>query len=151
MSHPRYLALILGFFFVPTTYYAQTKTLNESTITPCRWEIAAPVANFRMAFGYLVEVGPYGKISKITQVSNSQRGLKMKFVRDEVFVSCMEKWRLEPEGSYYVSFYVGTTSIGTKEDGPANYMRIVDPNKNSLKIELFLADSDTLVVEEKRP
>jgi len=121
----------------------------ENTIIPCRWEIAAKAANFRQAFGYSLEVSDNGTISKVTEVSNSQRRMKAKFVRDEVFVECMKKWHLEPAGKYFVSFHVGTTSIGTTGE-PRNYLLIVDPNKNKLKIEIFLADSDTLVVEKPK-
>ncbi len=146
------ISILLVVFAAAASILGQSGKPNESTIVPCRWEIAAKLAEFRQSFGYSVDVSDDGTISKISQVSNSQRGLKIKFVRDEVFVSCIEKWRLQPAGKYYVSFNVGTMSLG-KGVGPTNYMQIIDPNKNKLKIEIFLAENDTLVVEKpgRRP
>jgi len=147
--------LIKGFFLsgillpAAISVLGQDSKAMESTIIPCRWEIAAKAANFRMSFGYALEVSENGTVSKVTEVSSSQRGLKLKFVRDEVFVECMKKWHLEPAGNYFVSFYVGTTSIGTTTE-PRNYLQIVYPNKNKVKIEIFLADSDTLIVEKPK-
>ncbi len=69
-------------------------------------------------------------------------------MRDELFIGCMKKWRLEPTGKYFVSFYVGTSSIGTAVDMPSNYMRIVDPNKQDLIIELLLAEDDLLKADK---
>ncbi len=137
------------FLLVAIPVLGQDAEPMESTIIPCRWEIAAKAANFRMSFGYALEVSENGTVSKVTEVSNSQRGLKIRFVRDEVFVECMKKWHLEPAGNYYVSFYVGTSLIGTTTE-PINYLQIVYPNKNKVKIEIFLADSDTLIVEKPK-
>ena len=88
-------------------------------------------------------------MSKVTELTNPQRSIS-KFVRHELFVECMKQWQLEPAGKYFVSFYVGTTSVGTKEGMPQNYMRIVDPNKKVLIIELSLSESDILKIDEPK-
>ena len=51
----------------------------------------------------------------------------------------MERWKLEPAGKYMVQFNVGTTSIGTNEDMPFNYMRISGPDKQSLIVDLAIS------------
>jgi len=77
--------------------------------------------------------------------------MKAKFVRDEVFTECLAKWKLRPKGTYLVSFYVGTTSIGVREGMPFNYMTISDPNKRRMIIELPFADGDVLKISESAP
>lgn len=48
-----------------------------------------------------------------------------------------------------MTFNVGTTSIGTADE-PRDYLLIVYPNKNRVKIKIFLSDSDTLMVEKPK-
>jgi hypothetical protein len=62
----------------------------------------------------------------------------------------MRQWQLEPAGKYYVSFYVGTTSNGLKEGMPFNSMRIVDPNKKVLIVELSPSENDVLRIDEPK-
>ncbi len=127
----------------------KAKEGTTKTITPCPFKIAAPAANFRMYFDYSLEVTTDGSVSKVTELSNSQKRSNFKFVHDELFVECMKKWRLEPAGRYSVSFYVGTTSIGTTSE-PRDYMLIVGPDQNNLKVELLLSESDTLRIEKPK-
>jgi len=134
--------------------FAQENKPNQTKkITVCPFQIAESgrAANFRLGFSYLLEVDATEKVSKVTEISNYQRQKNFKFVRDELFVDCMKQWQLEPVGKYFVSFYVGTTSTGTTEGLPQNYMRIVDPNKKVLIIELSLSANDILkIVEPKK-
>lgn len=59
------------FLLVAIPLLCQDSSPMESRIIPCRWEIAAKAANFRMSFGYALEVLENGTVSKITEVSNS--------------------------------------------------------------------------------
>src|SRR5438309_171343 len=120
MAVPLILALAIGVF-------AQDSVKNTTkTISPCPFEIAAKGADFRMYFHYSLDVFEDGTVSKVNELSNSQSKNKFKLVHDELFVECMRKWHLEPAGRYFVSFYVGTTSIGTTGE-PRDYMLIIDP------------------------
>ena len=106
-------------------------------------------ASFRFNFLYKLEVQANGVVSKVSELSNPQRRMKVKFVHDELFVDCMNKWTLEPTGRYFVSFYVGTSSSGTNDDMPFNYMRISGPDKQTLIIELSSSANDLLRIETK--
>ena len=142
----RNIAFIIGFVVATAvSIVCQVAKPTNNTLIPCQWEIAAKGAEFRQSFGYSLEVSDNGVVSKVTEISNSQRRMKARLVRDEVFVECMKKWHLEPVGKYFVSFNVGTMSTDSE---PSNYMLIIDPNKNTLKIEIYLAVSDTLIVEK---
>ena len=121
----------------------QTKTIS---VCPFRIAEAGRTASFGFNFLYSLEVQANGAVSKVVELSSSQRKMKSKFVHDELFVECMNKWRLEPKGRYYVSFYVGTTSIGTNEGLPFNYMRIMDPDKQAVIIELPWSEKDLLKI-----
>ena len=132
--------------------FAQENKPNQTKqITVCSFQVAEAgrAASFRLGFTYQLEVDATGKVSKVTELTNPQRSIS-KFVRHELFVECMKQWQLEPDGKYFVSFYVGTTSIGTKEGMPQNYMRIVDPNKRVLIIELSLSENDVLKIDEPK-
>ena len=125
----------------------QTKTI---TVCPFLLTEAARTVSFRFNFSYWLEVNAIGKVSKITELLNSQRRNKTKFVRDELFVECINQWQLEPAGKYFVFFYVGTTSIGAKDGLPFNYMRVVDPNKKTLIIELTSSENDVIKIDESK-
>lgn len=130
----------------------ESKSSQTKKITVCSFQIAESgrVANFRLSFSYVLEVDATGKVSKVSEVSNYQRQKNFKFVRDELFVDCIKQWQLEPAGKYLVSFYVGTSAIGVPENMPQNYMRIVDPNKRALIIELSLSENDILKIDEPK-
>lgn len=139
--------LMSGLAFTQENKSSQTKTI---TVCPFQIAEAGRAANFRLGFSYLLEVDATGKVSKVSEISNYQRQKNFKFVRDELFVGCMEQWQLEPAGIYFVSFYVGTSSNGVPENMPQNYMRIVDPNKKALIVELSFSENDILKIDEPR-
>ncbi len=116
--------------------FAQEQPNPTKTISVCRFEILNPAGTFRLSFNYILDVDPNGQVSKVTDLASTRNAKMMKFVREELLIECMKKWRLEPVGKYFVSFYGGTTSIGTSGKEPRNYMRIVDPNKQELIVEL---------------
>ncbi len=116
--------------------FAQEQANPTKTISVCRFEILNPTGTFRLQFSYILDVDADGQITKVTELASTQNAKKMKFVREELLVECMKKWQLEPAGKYFVSFYGGTTSIGTSGKEPRDYMRIVDPNKQELIVEL---------------
>jgi hypothetical protein len=130
----------------------ENKPTQTKQITVCPFQIAeiGIAASFRLSFLYQLEVDATGKVSKVTKLTDSKRRSISKFVRYELFVDCMKQWQLEPAGKYFVSFYVGTTSIGTTKDMPFNYMRIVDPNKKVLIVELSLSENDVLKIDEPK-
>ena len=142
------LTLLMSVFI----FAQENKPSQTKTITTCPFQIAEAgrAASFRLYFMYQLEVDANGKVSRITELSNYQKRSNFKFVRDELFVDCMNQWQLQPAGKYFVFFYVGTTSNGTKEGMPQNYMRIVDPNKKALVIELSLPDNEVLKIEEQK-
>ena len=132
--------------------FAQENQPNQTKkITVCPFQVAEAgrAASFRIGFTYQLEVDATGKVSKVTELTNSQRSVS-KFVRHDLFIECMKQWQLEPAGKYFVSFYVGTTSTGTTKGLPQNYMRIVDPNKKVLIIELSLSANDILKIDEPK-
>jgi hypothetical protein len=142
------LMLLMSIFVI-----AQENKQNQTKqITVCPFQIAEAgrAASFRLGFTYQLEVNATGKVSKVTELTDSKRRSISKFVRYELFVDCMKQWQLEPAGKYFVSFYVGTTSIGTKEGMPQNYMQITDPNKKMLIIELSLSENDILKISEPK-
>jgi len=126
------------------------KQTREIVVCPFQLAESGRAANFRLYFLYLLDVDATGKVSKVTELSNHQRQRKFKFVRDELFVDCMKQWQLEPAGKYSVGFYVGTTSNGVPENMPQNYLRIVDPNKKVLIIELSFSEKDVLKIDEPK-
>ena len=119
------------------------KDQSEKIITACPFQLTAiaRTANFRFNFLYVLEVGASGEVTKIDELRSSEKYKKFKFVRDDLFLGCMKKWRLDPIGKYFVSFNVGTTSSGTTKGLPFNYVRITDPNKQVLTIELWTGQS----------
>lgn len=119
------------------TFAQETQSSSSKTFSVCRFEILTQ-ATFRIGFRYILDVDSTGHVSKVTELSNLQNEKKFKFVRDELLVECMKKWRLEPAGKYFVSFNGGTTSIGTSGNEPRDFMMIIDPNKQTLKVELPL-------------
>ena len=131
------LTLSLGVFT-----FAQEQPKPTKTISVCRFEILNPTGTFRLSFNYILDVDASGQVSKITDLASTQKARAMKFVREGLLVDCMNKWRLEPAGKYFVSFYGGTTSIGTSGKQPRDYMRIVDPNKQELIVELPMSYPD---------
>ena len=141
------LTLLMSIF----VFAQENKSNQTKQISVCSFQVAEAgrTASFRLGFTYQLEVDTTGKVSKVTELTNPQRSIS-KFVRHELFVECMKQWQLEPAGKYFVSFYVGTTSVGTKEGMPQNYMRIVDPNKKVLIIELSLSESDILKIDEPK-
>lgn len=74
--------------------------------------------------------------------------MKTKFVNDDLFKDCVSQWKLRPAGRYYVSFYVGTNSIGVKEGLPLNFGTILGPEKLTIIFEL--APKNTDLVEVKK-
>ena len=142
------LTLLTGVF----TLAQETTSKQTKEITICPFELtgAGRTANFRFYFLYLLEVDATGKVSKVTELSNHQKQKNFKFVRDELFVDCMEQWQLEPAGKYSVGFYVGTTSRGVPENIPQNYMRIVDSNKKVFIFELSFSEGDILKIDEPK-
>ena len=142
------LTLLMSVFI----FAQENKSAETKKITVCPFQLAESgrAANFRLNFSYRLEVDATGKVSKLDEILNYQRQRKFKFVRDELFVDCMKQWQLEPAGKYFVSFYVGTTSNGVPENMPQNYMRIVDPNKKVLIIELSLSADDILKIDEPK-
>ena len=132
-----FLTLVSGVYV-----FAQEQPNPTKTISVCRFEILATTGTFRLSFNYILDVDANGQVSKITDLASTQKARAMKFVREELLVDCMKKWRLEPAGKYFVSFYGGTTSIGTSGKEPRDYMRIVDPNKQELIVELPMSYPD---------
>jgi hypothetical protein len=133
--------------------FAQENTSNQTKkITACPFQLAESgrAANFRLGFTYRLEVDATGKVLKLDEISNYQRQRKFKFVRDELFVDCMKQWQLEPAGKYFVSFYVGTTSVGVPENMPQNYLKIIDPNKKAIIVELSFSENDVLKIDEPK-
>ena len=132
--------------------FAQENKPNQTKqITVCPFQVAEAgrAASFRLGFTYQLEVDATGKVSRVTELTNPQRSIS-KFVRHELFVECMKQWQIEPAGKYFVWFYVGTTSNGTKEGMPQNYMRIVDPSKKVMIIELSLSENNVLKIDEPK-
>ena len=145
-------AIGLSLFISGFVYAQGNKSAQTKEITVCPFEIAASArtANFRVYFLYQLEVDASGKVSKVTEISSQNRGIS-RFVRHELFVDCMKQWQLNPSGKYSVGFYVGTTSNGVPENMPQNYMRIVDPDKKVLIIELSFSEKDLLkIIEPKK-
>jgi len=141
------LALLMNVFaFAQESKPNQTKQL---TVCPFQIAEAGRAASFRLGFNYQLETDAAGKVQKVTEMTNPRRSIS-KFVHHELFVDCMKQWQLEPAGKYFVLFYVGTTSIGTKEEMPFNYMRIVDPNKKVLIVELSFSETDILKINEPK-
>ena len=141
------LTLLMSVFVL-----AQENKPNQTKqITVCPFQVAEAgrAASFRLSFLYQLEADSTGKVSKVTELTNPQRSIS-KFVRHELFVECMKQWQLEPAGKYFVSFYVGTSSNGLKEGMPFNSMRIIDPNKKVLIIELSLSENDVLKIDEPK-
>ncbi len=133
--------------------FAQENNSNQTRkITVCPFQLAESgrAANFRLGFTYLLKVDETGKVLKLDEISNYQRQKKFKFVRDELFVDCMKQWELQPAGKYFVSFYVGTTSVGVAENMPQNYIKIIDPNKKIMIIELSFSENDILKIDESK-
>ena len=132
---------------------AQTEEAqSKKVISVCPFQIGerGKAANFRFGFSYILDVGANGNVTKIEELASTKRYKEYRFVRDDLFIDCMKKWRLEPIGKYFVSFYVGTNSIGTAVNMPRNYMRIVDPDKQDLIIELLLDERDVLQVDKAK-
>lgn len=146
------LKAIICILFVSNCLAQSEETQSKKVISVCPFQIGerGKAANFRFGFSYILDVGTNGNVTKIEELASTQRYKESKFVRDALFVDCMKKWRLEPVGKYFVSFFVGTTSIGTTPNFPQNYMRIVDPNKQDLIIELLLAEADLLKTEKTK-
>jgi hypothetical protein len=121
---------------------------DTKTITTCQFELTPQgrTANFRFGFRYLLQAEPDGTLSKTQEISNSQRDMKTKFVKDDLFKDCISQWRLQPAGRYYVSFYVGTTSIGVREGFPLNYGTILGPDKLTFIFELAGKSADLVEV-----
>ena len=132
------IGLICLMFILSICVFAQeTQSSSTKTFSVCRFEILTQ-ATFRIGFRYILDVDTNGQVSKVTELANIQREKKFKAVRDELLVECMKKWRLAPAGKYFVSFNGGTTSIGTSGKEPRDFMMIIDPNKQSLIVELPL-------------
>jgi hypothetical protein len=146
------LKAIICVLFVSNCLAQTEKTPSKKVISVCPFQIGerGKAANFRFGFSYFLEVGASGNVTKIEEFASTQRFKEYKFVRDELFIDCMKKWRLEPTGKYFVGFYVGTGSIKTAVDMPRNYMRIVDPAKQELIIELLLDERDVLQVDKTK-
>ena len=133
---------------VVTMAQAQKPQLTKTiSICPIRLTDAGKTAAFRFGFIYSIEVGSSTEEPQIRELSNSQRKMKTKFIHDEMLVECMKGWRLEPEGRYLVVFSLGTTSPEA-EQMPFNYVRISDPDKPTIIIELNWSGNDLLRVRE---
>lgn len=145
--------LFISFVLLVGSLSAQTsETKLEDGISVCPFQIGerGRTANFRFSFSYILEVSEGGEITKINELESTKKNSATKFVRDDLFLECMKKWRLGPAGKYFVRFNVGTTSLGTSKDMPSNYMMVVYPlphylHHHPLIVELPLSESDKLV------
>lgn len=132
---------------VPSALAQGLESKDRKIVTTCRFQLTpqGTTANFRFSFRYLLQSDPDGTLSKIQEISNSQRDMKTKFVKDDLLKDCISQWRLQPAGRYHVSFYVGTSSIGVKEGLPFNYATLIGPEKLAFIFEL--AEMNTNLVE----
>jgi len=140
-----FLAFIVGMFFSPC--FAQTEETSSRKIIsvfPFKIGERGRLAEFRFAFSYSLEVDLSGEVIKIDEFASTKQYKATKFVRDDLFIECMKKWRIEPKGRYFVQFNVGTMSGARTKNLPRDYMLIIDPNKQSLVISLSLDESNTL-------
>lgn len=137
------IVFLLLFSLAPAGFvWAQKSDIPPTKVfAVCSFELEerGRAASFRFSFTYILDVGIDGRVRKIQPLATTKKNSELKFVKDALFVECMERWKLEPAGKYMVQFNVGTTSIGTNEDMPFNYMRISGPDKQSLIVDLAIS------------
>ena len=123
-QHILLTSLLIGFSSLTAT---GQDNLPKKTITVCRIELtgAGRAANFRFNYIYQIFTDQSGSVEKVTQLAER----KPKMVRDDKLVECMHTWQLAPSTQYAASFSIGTT-------GGPNYIQIVEPKRESLKLLL---------------
>ena len=140
--------LLLFFVSIVSAIIVSAQTPDDTAtkvISVCPFQLEGPgrMATFRFSFIYVLDVDSSGRVAKIQPLASTKKYIGYKFVKDALFVKCMERWKLEPAGKYSVQFNVGTTSIGTNENRPFNYMAITDPDKQHLVVDLAISDAGT--------
>jgi len=105
---------------------AEDQPFNK-TITVCRIELTGKgkMATFRFHYPYQISTDENGVVNKVAQLAER----KPKMVREDKLIDCMHTWKLKPSSAYAVVFSIGTT-------GGPNYISIVEPKRESLKLLL---------------
>lgn len=119
------------------------------TIYPCKIKSTARGAEFAFTYSYWVTADEGGKLIRVTPFKSEGRAAASRFVDENVFVECVRKWTLEPNGKYIVQFRVATMSRGTASK-PLNYVMILGPGESGqkLKVALDWSAEDTLVEQK---
>jgi len=101
---------------------------SDKTISVCQIQYTAlgKSANWHWNYVYAVETNSDGSVEKITKLG---RETHLPFVEEDKIVECIKTWRLSPSGRHSVVFSIGT-------NGNENYISIVDPNHDSIKLVL---------------
>jgi hypothetical protein len=118
---------LLFMFIVPSSATSEDTSSNK-IISVCRIEYTAlgKSANWHLNYTYIVETNSDGSVEKVTKVCNENHPA---FVREDKIIECLKTWKLSPVGKHVIVFSIGT-------NGNDNYISIVDPNHNSIKLVL---------------
>lgn len=104
--------------------------LSNKTISICQIEYTAlgKSANWHLNYTYVVETNIEGAVKTVMKVEKEKRPA-FAFVQEEKIIECIKTWKLSPSGRHVIVFSIGT-------HGSDNYISIVDPNHNVIKLVL---------------
>jgi hypothetical protein len=138
--------LLISITLLVNSIFAQepTKTLREGlSVCPFQLGERGKNENFRFSSSYIVVVAEGGEITKINEMESAKINSATKFVRDDLFIDCIKKWKPKTIGSYFVRFVVGTSSKKIYDDLPLNFMMVYYPDSSHPSIiEIFLKEND---------
>ncbi len=121
---------------------SQTKEVkrNEKEITVCPIKLLVGAANFRFSYRYKVKTNNNGSVNEVKQIGKDNP----RFIKDEDFVSCIEKWKLNSSEEYFVMIYVGTSSSSKNYISISSKTETIKINLPNIGMELVVDDKKKL-------